>query len=86
MLTSHVKVVFPNKKAIFLEKAKYVDSKSGVVFLSGYQVSKDGDAVIVKGAEQMHLIQLGSKDANGMFKLGQTAPTRLCPGIQSDLL
>ena len=71
MLTHYVKVVI-GKKTIYLEKAQYVyagavksQSRSciapdAVTFLSGYQVNKEGDAVIIKGAVQLHLIQLGN--------------------------
>jgi len=63
MLTHYVKVVIEKKAPIYLEKAKYV-TKPGpgvfpTVFLSGYQVNKQGEGVIIKGAEQLHLIQIG---------------------------
>lgn len=73
MLTSIVKVVLGGK-TIYLEKARYID-KGKIVFLSGYQIRKDGEPVMAKGnAEILHLIEMGRKDANGLFKAGEGAP------------
>jgi len=58
MLTHYVKVVRNGKPSIYLEKAKYI-VKGKNTFLSGYQIDKNGDGVIIHGAEQLHLIQIG---------------------------
>jgi hypothetical protein len=68
-LTHYVKVKTPGKKAIYLECAKFVTAgeqvaiypppTGGMTFLTGYQVNKEGDAILCKGGGIMHLIQVG---------------------------
>lgn len=74
MLTHHVKVIIKGKAALYLEKAKYITTQKGVVFLSGYQVDKQGDA----DKEILHLIELGTK---GVEPYSLFTPGKGCPRV-----
>lgn len=64
MLTRYVKVLI-GKRAVYLEGAKYSHIK-GVVFLSGHQVDKFCEPVMVKGGGVLHLISVGEESAGSM--------------------
>lgn len=54
-----VKVKSPQlKRPVYLEHARFIERK-GHRFVSGFVIKKDGESVLVKGGDVLHLIEIG---------------------------